>query len=119
MRNFYKMASGMDVMPLMVALHSKPHLWNQNTLRTTAKVEVENVNGGKEVIETPHREIDDIWLRMNDLSKCYQSDAEKEAFFDHRECINYPALLELPQAKALIMALMVLFIPSMDISFIN
>lgn len=92
MRNFYRMATGMDVMPLMVAINAQPELWNQHTLRTRAE-------------GTPHREIDDIWLRMNDLEKCAQA-LQAGGFFDHRESINYPAWYKLPQARALVMALM-------------
>ena len=92
MRNFYRMAAGMDVMPLMVAINAQPELWNQYTLRTQTE-------------GTPHREIDDIWLRMNDLEKCRQARACGE-YSDHRESINYPAMKALPQARALIFALM-------------
>lgn len=92
MRNFYMLASNMDVMPLMMALNAQPELWNQNTLRTKTE-------------GTPHREIDDIWLRMNNIDKCLQA-KETGEFVDHRESINYPALEKLPQARSLIMALM-------------
>jgi hypothetical protein len=100
-RNFYRLASKIDIMPIMMALNSQPELWNQHTLRTTAEV----VNDDGEVIKTPHREIDDIWLRMNDLEKSMQA-KEQELFVDHRESINYPAMEKLPQARALIMSLM-------------
>lgn len=92
MRNFYRIANNMDVVPLMMAINDQSGLWNQYTLRTQAP-------------ETPHREIDDIWLRMNDLEKCLQA-KETDGFFDHRESINYPAWEKLPQARDLIMALM-------------
>lgn len=105
MRNFHMLTSGMDVMPLMVALNTQPNLWNQNRLRTEAKIEIENEEGDKELIETPHREIDDIWLRMNDLDKCIQAGADGSSI-DHRESINYSAMKQLPQARALIFALM-------------
>ena len=92
MNNFFKLAEGIDVNPLLLSIHEQPELWNQYTLRT-------QTDG------TPHREIDDIWLRMNDLEKCRQVDETGE-FFDHRESINYPAMEKLPHAKALIMGLM-------------
>lgn len=92
MKNFYKLVGNIDIVPLMVAINANPQLWNQNTLRT-------------QTLGTPHREIDDIWLRMNDLNKCAQA-VESGAYFDHRESINYPAMAQLPQARTIIMALM-------------
>jgi hypothetical protein len=91
MRNFYRLAQ-IDVVPAMNALNQHADLWNQNQLRTQAE-------------GTPHRELDDIWLRMNDLEKCRQAISES-AFYDHRESINYPAWDCLPQVRHLVMTLM-------------
>jgi hypothetical protein len=93
MRNFFLLASGINVLPLALALRTHEHLWNQNTLRTRTP-------------GSPHRQLDDIWLRMNDLTKCRQADVDPGPIVDHRECINYPALTELPEARSLIMMLM-------------
>lgn len=90
MRNFYRLTSGMDVMPLMMALNSLPGLWDQNTLRTTHE-------------ETPHKKVSDIWLRFNDLETYKEN---PEGIIDEHESINYPAFYQLPQARALIFALM-------------
>lgn len=93
-------------MALMVALNSQPELWNKNTLRTKASIEIKLPDSEEmQTIETPHREIDDIWLRMNDLDQCAQAGGNPN-FFDRRESINYPAMKQLPQARALISALM-------------
>ena len=91
MRNFYRLAANVNITPLMLAISTKHHLWNEYTLRTQAIIER---NG--ETIETPHREIDDIWLRMNSMENCT----------DRRESVNYPALAELPEARKLINAVM-------------
>lgn len=68
-------------------------LWNEFTLRTQAD-------------GSPHRELDDVWLRMNDLAKCHQAAADPSVFVDHRESINYPAWGELPHIRKLVMNLM-------------
>lgn len=92
MKNFQLIHQGLSTVGLLLSLKTKPHLWDQNTLRTATE-------------GTPHKEVNDIWLRMNDLSKCIQSDPENK-FVDHRESINYPAMAELPQARNMIMSLM-------------
>ncbi len=91
MRNFYQLATNVDVRPLMIALNTKRDLWNQYTMRTQTTI----VKNG-ETIETPHRDVDDIWLRMNCLESCT----------DRRESIDYPAIKELPEARHIIRALM-------------
>lgn len=90
MRNFSKIAEGVDVVAAQIALQTNADLWNQHTLRTATP-------------GSPHREVDDIWLRMNDLSKCRQADSDP-VFVDHRESINYPAAARLPQIRSLVMA---------------
>lgn len=90
MRNFVKLAEGIDVVPVQLTL-AQTALWNQHTLRTATE-------------GSPHRELDDIWLRMSDLEKCRQAGAAG-AFVDHRESINYPGWHELPQIRKLVMAL--------------
>jgi hypothetical protein len=91
MRNFLKIAWDVNVRPAMLALAVNGDLWNQNTLRTMTP-------------GSPHRQVEDIWLRMNDLEKCRQADKDP-VFVDHRECINYPGMSRLPQVRALVMAL--------------
>lgn len=92
MRNFYRLAQNIDVVPAMMAINRQTELWNQYSLRTQTE-------------GTPHKEVEDIWLRMNDLEKCQQA-AARDGFFDHRESICYPAWEKLPQVRQLIMAVM-------------
>ncbi len=91
MRNFYRLATNLNIKPLMLAIQQKPQLWNQFTHRTQASI----VRNGEE-IQTPHREVDDIWLRMNPMEGCA----------DRRESVDYPAYNELPEARDIIHALM-------------
>ena len=84
MRNFYRLAQGVDVAGLVAALHTKPHLWNRNTLRRdTAEL----------------AECDDIWLRFP------TEDGIKRGLGEF-ECANYPAGAELPQVRPIIFGLM-------------
>lgn len=88
MKNFFCLHRGLDVIPLMNALNANPALWNQNDLRTTYP-------------DTPHSAVDDIWLRFNEF------DAENpDVVIDDRECINYPAIYQLPQAQHILFWLM-------------
>ncbi len=84
MRNFYRLAQGVDVTGLVATLHTKPHLWNRNTLRRdTAEL----------------AECDDIWLRFP------TEDGIKRGLGEF-ECVNYPAWAELPRVRPIIFGLM-------------
>lgn len=92
MRYFQKLAESVNVVPCQLELQTNHDLWNQHTLRT--------VTPG-----SPHREVDDIWLRMNDLDKCRQADTDP-IYVDHCESINYPAASRLPATRVLVMSVM-------------
>jgi hypothetical protein len=57
MRHFQQIAAGVDVGPLLFALHRHPELWNADRFRTTYP-------------NTPHGEVDDILLRFSDPAAC-------------------------------------------------
>lgn len=57
MKNFYRVAQNVDVRAVMLSLVGKEDLWNQNKFRTTYP-------------NTPFTQVDDIWLRFSDPSKC-------------------------------------------------
>jgi hypothetical protein len=90
MNNFLKIAHGVDVSAAILSVWQHPELFNQFTLRTKAE-------------GSPHKEVEDIWLRMNDLEKCRQA-TEKAELYDHRESINYPAWSILQPVQSLILA---------------
>lgn len=90
MNNFYLVARGIDVVPLMLQLHEHSYLWDQNNLRTTHP-------------ESPHTQVNDIWLRFNDLTP-YQENPLAAA--DEHESIWYPAANILTAARPIIFALM-------------
>lgn len=87
MQNFQRLAVGIDVMPAMHALIRNPGLWNENTLRTTFE-------------NTPHAEVDDIWLRFNLVDGRPISQIG-----DDLEAVNCPAWNVVP-VKAIILDLM-------------
>lgn len=92
MKNFLKIAEGVDVVPLLVEIAAQPELWDQNTLRTAHP-------------QTAHRQVSDIWLRFNDLSG-YEKTGDVAAVVDEHESINYEAFRRLPAARFLIFSLM-------------
>lgn len=88
MRQFLKVASGIDVLPIMLELNRAPHLWDQNTTRTTYE-------------NTPHGQSSDIWVRFRPAH-------EIKGLDDHRteyRCAYWPAWHELPSLRPLIRAL--------------
>lgn len=87
MRNFLKIAEGVDVTPLLHAITHKTHLWNENDLRTTHP-------------QSPHKEVDDIWLRFNEVPK------DPTQVIDDKETIVYPAWYALPQAHSIVFDLL-------------
>jgi hypothetical protein len=84
-RNFFRLAEGIDTVSIVHALHSRPKLWNRNSLRRdTAEL----------------AECDDIWLRFPTEAACVEQGLG--AF----ECVNYPAMAELPAVRSIIFGLM-------------
>ena len=55
MRNFLRIAAGIDTLPVLSALAAMPDLWNEHTLRTAHP-------------GTAHAAVDDIWIWFNDTS---------------------------------------------------
>lgn len=86
MKFFQPIAANIDVIPVMNALAGKPHLWNQNRLRT-------------EHPGTAHSQVSDIWVWFNDP-------IDPKSVIDDREVIPFPAWSELPQLRPIIFDLM-------------
>jgi hypothetical protein len=92
MQNFLRLAEGIAVMPLLLAIRRRPDLWDQNTLRTTHP-------------GTPHTRVSDIWLRFNDLEK-FRASGEATDLIDEHESVNYPAYKTLVEARPIVQNLM-------------
>lgn len=82
MRNFQRIASGVDVMPLLHALQRNEDLWNANKFRTTFK-------------NTPHGDVDDIWLRYSEPEAVLNPDDIRPIIAGH-EVTWYEAAHDLP-----------------------
>lgn len=87
MRHFQKIAEAIDVIPLLNALAVRPHLWNQNTLRTTHPA-------------SPHQQTDDIWCMFNRIPD------DPLEVVDDCETVPYDAWHEIPTLRPLVLDLM-------------
>jgi len=95
MRNFLKIGQNTDVMPLLAAIARKPELWTADTYL-------------RDYPQGPFGEIDSILLRFP-VKSVKETEAEVAKHFsdyDQHECIDQPAYAQLPEARALVMALM-------------
>lgn len=86
MRNFLKIAENIDTLPLLCALQRQPRLWNAQKFRTTFE-------------NTPHGQVDDIWLRFSDDSKA----TDTKAVMADGECVWHDAFKALPQARDILL----------------
>lgn len=89
MRYFHRLASGVNVAPLMHAVARQPELWNTHRART-------------QFTGTPHNEVDDIWLHFNDDSKAERVDD----LMRETRLAWYPAAIALPQVRPIVQDLM-------------
>jgi hypothetical protein len=91
MNNLVKIAQGVDVAPLLLAIARQPKLWNRHTAR--------NAEGGA------HADVDDIWLRYND-EKPFKEKGDYTGFNDAHDPVFYPEWYALPQARPIVFGLM-------------
>lgn len=89
MRHFQQIAAGVDVGPLLLDLRCNPQLWNAHTARTVGD-------------DSPHREVDDIWLRFRNWSELTSRAAFAEPFVPQ----FYPGWYRLPNLRPLVFAVM-------------
>jgi hypothetical protein len=78
-----------DVAPALAQLAAHPQLWNRYTHRTRGY--------------SPHRQIDDIWVRYRDFA-AYSGDPS--FFADEHDSVWYPEAAAIPAIPALCLALM-------------
>lgn len=92
MRNFVKLAQGIDTAPLLLALARQPKLWNRHRMR-------------KDYADSPHGQMDDIWLRFND-EKPFKEKGDYTGISDQHDSVFYPEWYALPQARPIVFGLM-------------
>lgn len=86
MRHFQLVAAGVDVLPMLHAIQQQPDLWNRYRLR-------------KDYPDSPHAEMDDIWLWFNRIG------GDLDVAND-METVPYPGWQALPQARPVVFDLM-------------
>jgi len=88
MRNFLPIIVNLDVTPLVLAIQRQPWLWNRDNERT-------------EDDTSPHKDVDDIWIRYNHPSK-----KGTPEFHKRHTSVWYPAYYNLPQIRDIVFPLM-------------
>lgn len=92
MKNFLKIAEGINVKPLLWQLEARPDLWDMHRVR-------------KEAPGTPHSKMSDIWVRYNDVGP-FEESGNYSKFNDQHFPVWYPAYRALPALKPTIFSLM-------------
>ncbi len=87
MKNYMRMASGVDMVPLMLQLQQQPSLWNKDPERLWKG--------------SPHDQTDDIWLRFGS-----KDEVSAKGFRAEHTSVWYPAFYSLPASRRLIFDLM-------------
>lgn len=95
MKNFQLVASGIDIIPLLVGIKRRPELWKEDTYL-------------RDYPQGPFGEIESIMMRFPVKGVC---ETEKElqdhlSTYDQHENIDYPAYKLLHEARPIIMGLM-------------
>jgi len=90
MDNLLPVIRVLDVTLLLLELKNNPQLWNTNTYRTS------NPN-------SPHREVDDIWVRYNHREVLENT---PELLHEEHDSVWYPAIERLPSLRKLALDLM-------------
>lgn len=92
MRNFLRIADGLDVAPALHAIQRQPDLWNADAIRTTFP-------------GSPHSEVDDILLRFEEID-CAPDDPDLAAKLERAPRTWRPAWQRLPEVRGVILNLM-------------
>lgn len=95
MRNFMLLDRGVDVVPLMMAIHRRPELWKEDTFL-------------RDYPQGPFTDVESIMLRFP-VKTVAETEAEIEAYGKsdgQHENIDYPPYKILPEARPIVMGLM-------------
>jgi hypothetical protein len=90
MDNMLLLARGLNIVPLLLEIKNNPQLWNEHTYRTSNPT-------------SPHREVDDIWVRYNRKEVLETS---PELFNAEHDSVWYPAIERLPSLRKMALDLM-------------
>ena len=92
MTNFLKIAEGIDVTPLRLALARQPDLFGRYAERQCAP-------------GTPHASMTDIWVRYNDR-RPFEASGDFSKINDPHESVWYPESAKLPEIQPIVHGLM-------------
>lgn len=92
MQNFLKIAEGINVLPLQMALVRQPELFGRHSARADS-------------YQSPHAAMTDIWVRYNAIGNFERDPA---TFNDEHDSVWYPAAAAIPEARAIALGLMAL-----------
>lgn len=95
MKNFLQIASGIDVMPLLMAIKRRPELWKADTYL-------------RDYPQGPFGDTETIMLRFP-VKTTVETQAELEAYGKsdaQHESVDQPAYLKLPEARPIVFGLM-------------
>jgi len=95
MKNFQLVASGVDIMPLLLAIKRRADLWKEDTYL-------------RDYPQGPFKQIESIMLRFP-TKGVYETEEELQnhlSTYDQHENVDYPAYKTLPEARQIVMALM-------------
>lgn len=99
MRNFLRIATGVNVTPLMLAISRRPELWKEDTFL-------------RHYPQGPFGEVESIMLRFPEKVVFEGDDAEEKVElykqnmlpgYDQHESMDYPAYALLPEARNIVM----------------
>jgi hypothetical protein len=94
-RKFLKISTGVEVMPLLLAIERRPQLWREDTYL-------------RDYPQGPFGEVETIMLRFP-VKTVHQTEEELAnhlSRYDQHENIDYPAYRILPEARPIVMSLM-------------
>lgn len=95
MRNFHRIAQGINVTPLMLAIARRPDVWKEDTYL-------------RDYPQGPFGEVDSIILRFPQ-KRVFEQQAEVEAYkrgehvFDQHENVDQPVYAAFPEARPIVM----------------
>lgn len=95
MKNFHRITTGIDVLPLVLAIKRRPHLWKEDTYL-------------RDYPQGPFKNIESIMLRFP-VKGVYETEEELKnhlSTYDQHENVDYPPYKVLPEARPLVMGLM-------------
>lgn len=95
MNNFQKIGSGLNIVPLLLAIKRQPDLWKEDTYL-------------RDYPQGPFGEIESIMLRFP-TKTVYETEeelAKHDSLYDQHENVDYPAYAKLTEARQLVMNLM-------------